>query len=68
MDVRTTSLDGVLLITPPTIFEDFRGSYTPAQWGELRQKLGGVNLTYSYVRQLPTLPRELFANPSPCFG
>ncbi len=27
MDVRTTSLDGVLLITPPTIFEDFRGSY-----------------------------------------
>lgn len=32
---------------------------------QLRQKLGGVNLTYSYVRQLPTLPRELFANPSP---
>jgi dTDP-4-dehydrorhamnose 3,5-epimerase len=27
MDVSKTSLDGVLVITPPTIFEDFRGSY-----------------------------------------
>lgn len=27
MDVSKTALDGVLLITPPTIFEDFRGQY-----------------------------------------
>lgn len=27
MEVSRTSLDGVLCITPPTIFEDFRGSY-----------------------------------------
>lgn len=27
MDVGKTALDGVLLITPPTIFEDFRGQY-----------------------------------------
>lgn len=27
MEVKRTSLDGVLLITPPTNFEDFRGSY-----------------------------------------
>lgn len=27
MDVRKTKLDGVLLINPPTVFEDFRGSY-----------------------------------------
>ena len=27
MKVEKTKLDGVLLITPPTIFEDFRGGY-----------------------------------------
>ena len=27
MDVSKTKLDGVLLIKPPTIFEDFRGTY-----------------------------------------
>ena len=27
MEVSKTKLDGVLLIKPPTIFEDFRGSY-----------------------------------------
>ncbi len=27
LEVRTTSLDGVLLIKPPTLFEDFRGEY-----------------------------------------
>lgn len=27
MEVSMTSLDGVLVITPPTIFEDFRGTY-----------------------------------------
>jgi dTDP-4-dehydrorhamnose 3,5-epimerase len=27
MEIRKTNLDGVLLIKPPTIFEDFRGVY-----------------------------------------
>jgi dTDP-4-dehydrorhamnose 3,5-epimerase len=27
MEVKKTSLDGVLLIKPPTVFEDFRGTY-----------------------------------------
>ncbi|GAJ19860.1 unnamed protein product, partial [marine sediment metagenome] len=27
MEVSKTKLDGVLLIKPPTIFEDFRGTY-----------------------------------------
>lgn len=27
MEVKKTSLDGVLLIKPPTVFEDFRGRY-----------------------------------------
>ena len=27
MEVSKTSLDGVMMITPPTIFEDFRGTY-----------------------------------------
>jgi len=27
MRVRHTSLDGVLVVEPPTVFEDFRGSY-----------------------------------------
>ncbi len=27
MEVTKTTLDGVLLIKPPTVFEDFRGSY-----------------------------------------
>lgn len=27
LKVEKTALDGVLLITPPTVFEDFRGSY-----------------------------------------
>ena len=27
MEVKKTKLDGVLLIKPPTVFEDFRGTY-----------------------------------------
>ena len=28
MIIENTKLEGVLRVTPPTIFEDFRGSYT----------------------------------------
>lgn len=40
MKVEQTKLDGVLLITPPTNFEDFRGSYVETYNEELYQKAG----------------------------
>lgn len=40
MEVQKTKLDGVLLITPPTIFKDFRGSYVELYNEELYKKSG----------------------------
>ena len=40
MHVQKTKLDGVLRITPPTIFEDFRGSYVELYNEELYTKAG----------------------------
>ena len=40
MEVQKTKLDGVLLITPPTIFKDFRGSYVELYNDELYKKAG----------------------------
>lgn len=40
MEVQKTKLDGVLLITPPTIFKDFRGSYVELYNEELYNKAG----------------------------
>jgi len=40
MDVQKTKLDGVLLITPPTIFKDFRGTYVELYNDELYKKAG----------------------------
>lgn len=40
MQVEKTKLDGILLITPPTIFEDFRGSYVELYNEELYNKAG----------------------------
>jgi dTDP-4-dehydrorhamnose 3,5-epimerase len=40
MDARETELDGVLLITPPTIFEDFRGTYVELYNEDLYRKSG----------------------------
>jgi dTDP-4-dehydrorhamnose 3,5-epimerase len=40
MDVARTRLDGVLLITPPTIFEDFRGQYVETYNRRLYQAAG----------------------------
>ena len=40
MEIKRTRLDGVLLITPPTIFEDFRGSYVELYNEELYRKAG----------------------------
>lgn len=40
MKIEKTKLDGVLLITPPTVFEDFRGSYIELYNEELYTKSG----------------------------
>ena len=45
MQVQKTKLDGVLLITPPTIFEDFRGSYVELYNEELYTK-AGINIKF----------------------
>jgi len=40
VDIKRTNLDGVLLITPPTIFEDFRGCYVETYNEELYRAAG----------------------------
>jgi len=40
MDVRKTELDGVLLIVPPTVFEDFRGTYVELYNEDLYKRSG----------------------------
>ena len=45
MEVSKTKLDGVLLIKPPTIFEDFRGTYVETYNEELYTKVG-VNIKF----------------------
>jgi dTDP-4-dehydrorhamnose 3,5-epimerase len=40
MNVQSTELAGVLLVTPPTVFEDFRGHYIEIYNRELYQKAG----------------------------
>lgn len=45
MDVRTTKLPGVLVVTPPTIFEDFRGSYIEIYNDQLYRS-AGIDMTF----------------------
>ena len=40
LSVTKTKLDGVLLIKPPTVFEDFRGTYVETYNKELYNKAG----------------------------
>jgi len=40
LQVKPTTLDGVLIITPPTDFEDFRGTYVELYNRELYQDAG----------------------------
>ena len=40
LEVKKTKLEGVLLIRPPTIFEDFRGTYVETYNEELYHKAG----------------------------
>ncbi len=45
LQVKRTSLDGVMLITPPTIFEDFRGSYVET-YNEKFYSEAGVSIKF----------------------
>lgn len=40
LDIKKTELDGVLLITPPTVFEDFRGTYVELYNEEIYRAAG----------------------------
>ena len=43
--VQRTNLDGVLLITPPTVFEDFRGSFVEI-YNEILYKEAGIDVNF----------------------
>jgi dTDP-4-dehydrorhamnose 3,5-epimerase len=45
MEIKRTRLDGVLLITPPTVFEDFRGSYIEL-YNEALYREAGIGATF----------------------
>lgn len=45
MEVNKTKLDGVLLIKPPTIFEDFRGTYVEL-FNESLYKTSGISVHF----------------------
>ncbi len=45
MEIKPTRLEGVHLITPPTIFEDFRGSYIELYNDDLYRK-AGIDVTF----------------------
>jgi len=45
MQVQTTKLEGVLLIQPPTVFEDFRGTYVET-YNEQLYRDSGVDVTF----------------------
>ena len=45
LEVKTTELDGVRVITPPTIFNDFRGSYVET-YNEKLYNEAGINIVF----------------------
>jgi len=45
MEIKPTRLEGVRLITPPTVFEDFRGSYIELYNEDLYRK-AGIDVTF----------------------
>ena len=47
MEISNTSLDGLLLIKPPTVFEDFRGVYVETYNRQLYQEAG---ITIDFVQ------------------
>ena len=45
MEVRKTTLDGVLLVRPPTVFEDFRGTYVET-WNKALYEAAGIRVDF----------------------
>lgn len=45
MEVKTTNLEGVLLVKPPTVFEDFRGNYIET-YNEQLYREAGIDQTF----------------------
>lgn len=45
LDVRQTTLDGVLVLTPPTMFKDFRGEYIET-YNEALYREAGVDVDW----------------------
>jgi dTDP-4-dehydrorhamnose 3,5-epimerase len=45
IEVAKTSLDGVLLVRPPTVFEDFRGTYVET-WNKRLYEAAGIRLDW----------------------
>lgn len=45
MEVKPASLEGVLLIKPPTVFEDFRGTYIET-YNEQLYREAGIDITF----------------------
>lgn len=45
MEVKKTQLDGVMLLKPPTIFEDFRGTYVET-YNEKLYREAGVDVNF----------------------
>ena len=50
MEIRDTDLKGVLLIKPPTIFEDFRGAYVETYNRQIYRE-SGIDIDFSKYRQ-----------------
>ena len=55
MNVERTSLDGVLRITPPTIFEDFRGCYIETYNRNLYVRAG---ITQDFIQDDISMSRQ----------
>jgi dTDP-4-dehydrorhamnose 3,5-epimerase len=45
MDIKRSELDGVLVITPPTVFEDFRGTYVET-YNERLYTAAGIDVRF----------------------
>ena len=45
MEVKSTTLDGVLLVKPPTVFEDFRGTYIET-YNERLYREAGIDVEF----------------------
>jgi dTDP-4-dehydrorhamnose 3,5-epimerase len=55
LNVQTTALDGVLVIEPPTMFEDFRGHYVELYNGPLYHTAG---IDYEFIQDDISVSRQ----------